>query len=118
MAEYFIFVQTDPTTESETQPDDAMDLYAKVDALNKEMTAAGVYVDAGGFKPSKESFKVKFGKDTAPKIVPGPFDLNTETHVCGFWRIKVKDADEAQQWVKKVPFTSGEVVVHKLSADC
>ncbi len=115
MPEYMIFVVADPITEGNEKPDCGSELYAKVDALNKEMTAAGVFVDAGGFTPTRDSYRLKFNSGSEPQVLAGPFDVAVENHVSGFWRVKVKDADEVLQWAKKIPFRSGEVILRKMS---
>jgi hypothetical protein len=46
-------------------------------------------------------------------VTPGPFGA-TEELLAGFWLIQVKSHDEAVEWVKRVPFTEGEIEIRRV----
>lgn len=70
-----------------------------IDALNGEMTAAGVIVFVGGMQPTgtAKSIRVRAGK---PVVSDGPY-LETKEHIGGFWVLEVADRDQAVEWGKK-----------------
>ena len=81
--------------------EDNSELYTKMTAFNEEMTAAGVMLDGEGFTPTKDGYKLKYSSSGEPQVSKGPFDIDNEAHVCGFWKVKCKDAEEALSWAKK-----------------
>ncbi|KAG5980486.1 hypothetical protein E4U55_003985 [Claviceps digitariae] len=87
--------------------------------FNETMADAGVLLDADGFLPSSvDSYRLLFGDGSGPTIIPGPFDLSKEDHICGYWIVKTKDAEEALSWAKRVPFPQGQLLIRKLSDGC
>jgi hypothetical protein len=69
------------------------------------MNDAGVILGADGLHRSSAGVRVTFhapSSGAAPTVVPGPF-TPAEELVSGYWIIKVKDLDEALEWVKKCP---------------
>ncbi|KAG6005466.1 hypothetical protein E4U21_007935 [Claviceps maximensis] len=87
--------------------------------FNEEMADAGVLLDADGFLPSSvDSYRLMFGDRSGPTIIPGPFDLSKEDHICGYWIIQARDAEEALSWAKRVPFPQGQLLIRKLSDGC
>ncbi|KAG5927046.1 hypothetical protein E4U42_002665 [Claviceps africana] len=95
------------------------ELLETMTTFNEEMADAGVLLDAGGFLPSSvDSYRLVFGDRSGPTIMSGPFDLSKEDHVCGYWIVKAKDAEEAIGWAKKVPFPQGQLIIRKLSDAC
>jgi len=74
--------------------------------FNREMQVAGVLMAGEGLlASSRDSARVVFhdSKSGPPDVVPGPFPV--QDLVAGFWVIKVKDFEEALDWMRKVPFT-------------
>ncbi|KAG5938526.1 hypothetical protein E4U53_007990 [Claviceps sorghi] len=118
MPKFAFLVVSDPVAE---QPDldIPMELLETMTTFNEEMADAGVLLDAGGFLPSSvDSYRLVFGDRSDPTIIPGPFDLSKEDHICGYWIVKTKDAEEALGWAKKVPFPQGQLIIRKLSDGC
>ena len=72
------------------------------------MNSAGVILAAEGLHASSAGARVTFhgpsesAKAAAPTVFPGPFKPADEL-VAGYWIIKVKDLEEALEWVKKCP---------------
>jgi len=74
---------------------------ADMGAFNQSLIDAGVFVDAGGLKESLKGARVAFsGKDRT--VAHGPFP-NVAELAAGYWIWKVKDLDEAIEWVKRCP---------------
>ncbi|MBV8106315.1 MAG: YciI family protein [Hyphomicrobiales bacterium] len=96
-----VMVIVKATQESEAGTLPSVELMADMGAFNQKLIEAGVFVDAGGIKPSSKGARVAFsGKDRA--VTKGPF-ANVSELVSGYWIWKVKDLDEAIDWVKRCP---------------
>lgn len=116
MPRYMFLIKADAQAENMEAP--PPDMYAEMTTFNEELNAAGVLLGGEGFRPtSHDSFRVRFSTDAgvAPTVTPGPFDLDKEDHVCGFWILRTKDAEEALYWAKKIPFRGGELVVRRIA---
>lgn len=83
----------DPSTE-----DEAMSL--AIDALNEEMTTAGIRVFVGGLHPAREAKSLRAQPDGQMHVTDGPY-LPTKEHVGGFWVLEAADLDEALAWGRK-----------------
>ncbi|UKZ81500.1 hypothetical protein TrVFT333_009272 [Trichoderma virens FT-333] len=82
---------------------------------NEELDEAGILLDAQGLRPtSVDSYRLKYATDSPPEVIPGPFNVSTETHICGWWIVETKDAEEALDWAKKIPMQGGEIVVRRV----
>ena len=70
-------------------------------AFNQSLIEAGMMLDGGGLKPTSKGARVAFsGEDRM--VAKGPFG-NVGELVSGYWIWKVKDLDEAIDWVKRCP---------------
>ncbi|OAA53568.1 YCII-related protein [Cordyceps fumosorosea ARSEF 2679] len=114
MPRFIFLVKATPVTEGLPGHAPPTDIYERMAAYNAELTAAGAFVDAGGFKPTADSYKVSFGVDNGAAATQGPFDVEREAHVSGFWIVQAGSAEEALAWAKKIPFGQGEVTVREL----
>jgi hypothetical protein len=96
-----VMVIVKATQDSEAGKMPSADLIARMGAFNQSLIDAGVFVDAGGLKPTSKGARVAFsGEDrTATK---GPFG-NVGELASGYWIWKVKDLDEAIDWVNRCP---------------
>lgn len=118
MPRFAMLVVADPMAD---QPnlDIPTEMFEQMTSLNEKMADAGVLLHADGFLPSSvDAYRVKFGAPSGPEVIPGPFDLAKEDHICGYWIIQTKDADEALSWAKQVPFPEGQLLVRRLSGGC
>jgi len=81
--------------------------------FNEELQKSGILLAADGLRPSSKGKRVKFDGDK--KIVTdGPF-AETKELIAGFWLWKVKDMEEAVEWLKRAPFGGGtEVEIRQL----
>lgn len=83
----------DPAIEDEQMSRD-------IDALNLEMTAAGVRKFAGGLRPVKEATSLRSGSKGEVLVTDGPY-LETKEHIGGFWILETATLEEALAWAKK-----------------
>lgn len=114
MPRFIFLVKATPMTEYlPGAPTPPADIYERMAAFNAELQGAGAFVDAGGFLPTKDGYKVTFDGGAATST-QGPFDVTAESTVSGFWIIKADNAEAALVWAKKVPFGQGEVSVREL----
>jgi hypothetical protein len=96
-----VMVIVKATEDSEAGKMPGAELIARMGAFNQSLIDAGVFVDAGGLKPSSKGARVAFsGEDRA--VTKGPFG-NVGELVSGCWIWKVKDLDEAIDWVRRCP---------------
>jgi len=71
-----------------------------VDALNKEMMTADVWVFAGGLHPTSTATVLRVGPSGDVLTTDGPFAEAKEV-IGGFWVIKTPDLDSALEWGRK-----------------
>ena len=86
---------------------------AEMGKYNEELLNAGVMKAGEGLLPSSKGHIVSFSKDGA-KVTDGPFSEAKEL-VGGFWILETKTREEVLEWVKKIPFTEGEVEVRQIA---
>jgi hypothetical protein len=94
-----VIVKATPESEAGTMP--SAQLLKDMGAFNEKLIEAGIIADGGGLRPSRDGARVAFsGADRA--VSRGPFGA-VEELVSGYWIWKVKDLDEAIDWVKRCP---------------
>ena len=84
------------------------ELFEAIMKLGGEATEAGVLLDTAGLLPSAAGARVALagGKVT---VTDGPFAESKEL-IGGFWILQTKSKAEVIEWVKRVPFDSGEEI--------
>ena len=115
MPRYAILVIASPTTEGKGTPSPGT--LAAIGKFNEEMNAAGVLLAGEGLRPTAHGYRVRFtaGADDVA-VSAGSFDLAEQSTVSGWWVIRVKDAEEALGWAKRIPFKgNAEVEVRLVS---
>jgi hypothetical protein len=96
-----VMVIVKATNESEDGKLPAREAFEQMGAFNQQLKDAGIFVDADGLKPSAKGARVAFsGQDRS--VTKGPFP-NAGELVAGYWIWKVRDLDEAIDWVKRCP---------------
>lgn len=72
---------------------------------NEQLVKAGIMQAGEGLHPTSRAKRVRFsgGQRT---VIDGPF-AETKELLAGYWLWKVKDMDEAVEWLKKAPFDGG-----------
>jgi hypothetical protein len=80
-------------------PDQMEAIFRDVDALNKELMAAGAWVFGGGLHPASTAAVLRV-QDGEVLLTDGPYAEGKE-HIGGFWVIKAPDRDTALAWGRK-----------------
>ena len=71
-----------------------------IQALNKEMIAAGVRIFAGGLSSAPLAKSLRAQPNGGVLITDGPY-LETKEHIGGFWILETADMDQAMAWARK-----------------
>lgn len=101
-----VLVKANEQTEAGEMP--RKELLAAMGDYNEKLVKAGVMLAGEGLDASSSGKRVRF--DGAKRsVTDGPF-TETKELVAGFWLWQVKSLDEAVEWLKRAPFTDGEVV--------
>ena len=96
-----VMVIVKATADFEAGKKPSRELIADMGNFNEKLIEAGLMVDGGGLKPTSKGARVAFsGADRT--LTRGPFG-NVGELVSGFWIWKVKDLDEAIDWVRRCP---------------
>ena len=96
-----VMVIVKATADSEAGKMPSRELIEDMGKFNQKLIEAGLMVDGGGLKPTSKGARVAFsGADRT--VTKGPFG-NVGELVSGFWIWKVKDLDEAIDWVRRCP---------------
>ena len=89
------------TNDSEDGKMPTPELLEQMGAFNDQLRDADVLVDAAGLRPSAKGARVAFSGQNRT-VTKGPFP-NLHDLVAGYWIWKVRDLDEAIDWVKRCP---------------
>jgi hypothetical protein len=103
---FMVIVKADRDSEAGVMPGEK--ILTDMAKFNEELNKAGVLLAGDGLHPSSRGARVKF--DGARRIVTdGPF-AETKELIAGFWIWKVRDRQEAVDWLKRAPFDGGTEV--------
>ena len=75
---------------------------------NEQLVKAGVIQTMDGLHPTSKAKRVRFS-GAQRTVIDGPF-AETKELLAGYWVWKVKDMNEAVEWLKKAPFDGGTEV--------
>ena len=81
-------------------------------AYNDELIKAGVLLAGEGLHPSSEGARVGYDGDER-SVTDGPF-TETKELLAGFWIIQAASREEALEWARRIPLTSGRVEVRQV----
>jgi hypothetical protein len=81
-------------------------------AYNDELIKAGVMLAGEGLHPSSNGARVEYDGDER-SVTDGPF-TETKELVAGFWIIQAASREEALEWARRIPLTSGRVEVRRV----
>ena len=97
-----VLVKANKDSEAGVMPSEKM--LTEMGNFNEELVKAGIMLAGEGLHPSSKGARIRFsgGKQT---VIDGPF-AETKELVAGFWLWKVKDMQEAIDWLKRAPFDS------------
>ena len=99
MSQYLMSVWHDADYKVDFSSPEAQRSMAKVDVVNAEMQAAGVWVFAGGLQPPSSATSFTSKGDTV-SMIDGPY-AETKEQMGGFWVIEAADLDAALVWAGK-----------------
>ena len=71
-----------------------------IDALNRELIAAGARKFACGLAPAEKAKSLRAKPDGNVLVTDGPY-IETKEHVGGFWILEAADMEEALSWARK-----------------
>jgi hypothetical protein len=94
-------VMVKATKDSEAGKLPSKELLEKMGKFNEELVKAGVMQAGEGLQPSSKGVRVRFS-GAKRSVIDGPF-AETKELVAGFWIWKVKNLQDAIEWVKKCP---------------
>jgi hypothetical protein len=84
-----------------TPPAEALEAISRdLDALNRELEAAGAWVFAGGLHPPGTATVVRV-TDGEVLVTDGPY-AEAKEHIGGFTIVKAPDLDAALEWGRKL----------------
>ena len=96
-----VMVIVKATNESEDGEMPRQELLEQMGAFNQQLKDAGILVNADGLRPSAKGARVAFSGPNR-SVTKGPFP-NVHELVSGYWIWKVRDLNEAIDWVKRCP---------------
>jgi len=96
-----VMVIVKATADSEAGIMPSSELLQAMGNFNQQLVEAGVMQAGEGLKPSSAGKRVLFNGPNR-SVTDGPF-AETKELAAGFWIWKVKDMDDAVEWVKKCP---------------
>lgn len=108
---FILLVQATPETEAGIPP--TIETITALTRYNKQLADAGVLVSADGIHQSATGARVQFTPDGC-SVSEGPFDGEL---VCGWWVLDVRSRDDAIDWARQAPFTTGQIEVRKIIED-
>ena len=101
---FMIILKGTPESEKESAPPDPQ-LMAEMGKFNEELIKAGVLLAMDGLHPTSKGARVQIsGKSRT--VIDGPFTEAKEL-IAGFWIWKVRNIEEAVEWLKRSPFEAG-----------
>jgi hypothetical protein len=107
---FMVIVKANKDSEAGILPDEKQ--LTEMGKYNEELAKAGVLLAGEGLQASSKGARVRFAGDTRT-VVHGPFPESNDL-IAGFWVFQVRSKDEAIEWVKRVPFTEGEIEIRKV----
>jgi hypothetical protein len=105
-----VIVKANKDSEAGVLPDEK--LLTEMGKYNEELAKAGVLLAGEGLQASSKGARVRFSGEKRT-VAQGPFPESNDL-IAGFWLFQVKSKDEAIEWVKRIPFTEGEVEIRQI----
>lgn len=87
---------------------DFNEIIAAMGAYNESMVKAGVMADGAGLSDAAEGAVVDFSEDD-PVVTDGPYGELRELFN-GFWMLDVSSQEEAIEWAKHAPLSTGSQI--------
>jgi hypothetical protein len=106
---YILAMIGDETKYGKMSPEEVQADVDRIEAFNKELTAAGAMVSGEGLDERTKAKTVRPGG----AVTDGPYS-DAADQLVGFWLIEAAGDDKALEWAKKVPLNGGAVEVRPL----
>jgi hypothetical protein len=103
-----VMVVVKASKESEAGQMPSEQLLRDMGNYNEKLVNAGIMQAGEGLTPSSKGKRVRFS-GSQRTVIDGPF-AETKELIAGYWLWKVKDLNEAVEWLKKAPFDGGTEV--------
>jgi hypothetical protein len=100
-----VMVIVKASAESEAGILPTQELLTAMGKYNEELVKAGVMQAGEGLQATSKGKRVKFS-GVKRVVTDGPF-AETKELIAGFWLWKVKDMNDAVEWLKRAPFDGG-----------
>ncbi len=107
---YMLQMVVDESYWQNLTPEEMQPMMDAMNRYNDELRAAGAWVSGEGLDFSANAKSVRVTPDGGRTVEDGPFQ-DTKEHLGGFWIIEVGSIDEAVEWAKKVPLSTGGIEV-------
>src|SRR4051812_49341393 len=107
---FMLLLKATEASESGQVPDDAA--VTAMGRYNDELIQAGVLLGGEGLHSSADGARVRYDGEHR-SVLDGPF-AETKELLAGFWILEVSSKEEAVEWARRVPLTSGEVEVRQV----
>ncbi len=82
--------------------------------LRDDLIRLGKLVDSNPLGPSTEMVRVQAAKGGGRDVIDGPF-TETKELLGGYYVIEAASRNEAVEWAKRIPLTSGRVEVYPIA---
>jgi hypothetical protein len=105
-----VLVKANKDSEAGVMPTEKM--LAEMGKFNEELANAGIMLAGEGLHPTSKGVRIRF-EGSKKTVIDGPF-AETKELVAGFWIWKVKNFQEAVNWLKRAPFQEGEVEIRQI----
>jgi hypothetical protein len=89
------------------------DIKAEMDRwqdFSREAVESGVMVAGDGLQESSTATTLRIQEQGEPIVSDGPF-AETKEQIGGYYVLDCKDLDEALQWARRIPLSSGAIEV-------
>jgi hypothetical protein len=107
---YMLLLKATEASESGQVPEN--EAVSAMGRYNDELIQAGVLLAGEGLHSSADGARVRYDGERR-SVLDGPF-AETKELLAGFWILEVSSKEEAVEWARRVPLTSGEVEVRQV----
>jgi hypothetical protein len=109
MSKYLLLMTVDDSYWTALTPEEQGPMMAAMEAYNQQLRDAGAWVGGEGIDVSANAKTVRAGGE----VTDGTFHSAAET-VGGYWVIEASSMDEAVDWARKVPLSTGGIEVRRI----
>lgn len=113
MSQFLLLMTVDDSYWTELTPEEQAPMMEAMEAYNQSLRDAGAWVDGEGLDLSGNAKSVRAGGNGERTVTDGTFDSQRE-QVGGYWVIEAASMDEAVEWAKRVPLSTGGIEVRRI----